>query len=199
MSWFRFYEDTINDAAVQRLPSDKFKAWVNLLCIASKHDGVLPPVADIAFMLRLAEDKVAALLGELHQKGLLDAATGSYTPHNWAVRQFKSDVTDPTAAIRNQRYREKKRNSRNAATGNDRNAAVSVTHLDKTTQNRLEGAAVTGDGLIEVTDEAALLAWDEHLRATTGRTCPRNRRGGWRLPSTWPPGWAHLTVVGRRG
>jgi Helix-turn-helix domain len=42
--------------------------------------------------------------------------------------------------------------------------------------------------LIEVKDEGALAAWDEYGRRTPGKTYPRNRRGGWRFPSLWPPG-----------
>ena len=53
--WFRFYDGALNDAKVQRLPAPLFKAWVNLLCLASMHDGVLPPVADISFSLRIPE------------------------------------------------------------------------------------------------------------------------------------------------
>ena len=82
---------------------------VNLLCVASTHDGVLPPVADLAFLLRpMGEDKVEALLAELHLKGLLDPVEApggaiSYAPCRWSERQYRSDVTDPTAAARMQR------------------------------------------------------------------------------------------------
>src|ERR1700738_1139059 len=75
-NWFRMYDETLNDPKVQRLPGEKFKAWVNLLCVASKHDGILPPLADLAYALRLGEDKIAALLEELAQKGLLDPVAG---------------------------------------------------------------------------------------------------------------------------
>jgi hypothetical protein len=91
----------LNDAKVQRLPGERFKAWVNLLCVASKHDGILPPLADLAFALRLGEDKIAALLEELAEKGLLDPVAGEplrYAPSRWSERQYKSDATDATAA-----------------------------------------------------------------------------------------------------
>jgi hypothetical protein len=133
-NWFRMYESTLNDPTVQRLPGDKFKAWVNLLCVASTHDGVLPPVADLAFLLRpLGEDKVKALLAELHQKGLLDPVEApggaiSYAPCRWSERQYRSDVTDPTAAARMQRYRDRKRNARNGQDRNDRNGDGPIKH-----------------------------------------------------------------------
>ena len=204
-NWFRMYESTLNDPTVQRLPGEKFKAWVNLLCIASTHGGILPPVVDLAFLLRpLGEDKVKALLAELHQKGLLDpveAAGGatSYAPCRWSERQYRSDVTDPTAAARMQRYRERKRNARNGQDRNDRNGDRNGDGPISISRKIPEKSAVTGDGdLVEVTDEQALAAWDAHGRATAGKAYPRNRRGGWRFPTRWPPGHeAQVRPIGR--
>jgi hypothetical protein len=118
--WFRLYDDVVNDPKVQRLPGDKFKAWINLLCIASKHGGALPGVPDVAFILRLTVEKTSALLDELCAAGLIDPlevenGPMGYEPHNWNKRQYKSDTTDPTAPERNRRYRSRKRNDRNAA------------------------------------------------------------------------------------
>ena len=198
-NWFRMYESTLNDPAVQRLPGDKFKAWVNLLCIASTHDGVLPPVADLAFLLRpMGEDKVKVLLAELHGKGLLDPVEApggaiSYAPCRWSERQYRSDVTDPTAAARMQRYRDRKRNARNGQDRHERNGDGPISINRKIP----EQAAVTGDGgLIEVTDEQALAAWDAYGRATAGKPYPRNRHGGWHHPTKWPPGHEAEVVAG---
>jgi hypothetical protein len=109
--WFRFYDDAVNDPKVQRLPGEKFKAWVNLLCLASKNNGVLPPLVDISYTLRLSVEKLSALLDELCAAGLLDPievsdAPMSYEPHNWSGRQFKSDVSNE----RVKRYRQRQRN-----------------------------------------------------------------------------------------
>lgn len=115
--WFRFYDDAVNDPKVQRLPGEKFKAWVNLLCLASKNGGVLPSLSDISYVLRLSEDKISSLLNEFCEKGLLDPvevddAPMSYEPHNWSGRQFKSD-RDPTATDRKRRERDRKRDTEN--------------------------------------------------------------------------------------
>ena len=72
MRWFKFHADLINDPTLHRLPGDKFKTWINLLCITSKHDGVLPPLMDLAFLLRpIGEDKIAALLEEFCERDCL--------------------------------------------------------------------------------------------------------------------------------
>lgn len=95
MRWFRFYDDALNDPKVQRLPGDEFKSWVNLLCLASKHGGSVPPLADTAFLLRMPEKQVAELFGRLATLGLLDEVDGEYRPHNWAARQYASDQSTP--------------------------------------------------------------------------------------------------------
>ena len=56
--WFRLYEEALEDPTVQRLPPPVFKGWINLLCIASKYDGMLPDFKILAFMLRQREDEV---------------------------------------------------------------------------------------------------------------------------------------------
>lgn len=132
--WFRFYDDAINDPKVQRLAGDTFKAWVNILCLASKNEGVLPCLSDIAFALRLDEIQASDLLNQFYKLQLLDEvevpdAPMSYTPHNWNGRQYKSDVTDPTAATRQQRYRNNRRNA-------DRNATVTNTATRTDTEQK---------------------------------------------------------------
>jgi hypothetical protein len=194
MRWFKFHADLINDPTLQRLPGDKFKTWINLLCITSKHDGVLPPLSDLAFLLRpIGEDKIAAMIEEFCEKGLLDSVDGPgvstrYAPRDWASRQY----VDVTAAERAKRYRDGKRD----VTRDARNGDATVTPPDSEQKKRTEQTGVTG--LIEVRDEAALAAWDAHGRATAGKPYPRNRRGGWHLPTRWPPGHeAEVRAIGR--
>lgn len=108
--WFRYYDGALNDPKVQMLPGETFKAWVNLLCLASANDGEIPNLDAAAFALRMSRSKVAALVIELATVELLDAVPGRYyAPHNWNGRQYKSDVTDPTAPERMKRYRRKRK------------------------------------------------------------------------------------------
>jgi len=111
--WFRLYREVLDDPKVQRLDGDTFKGWINILCLASKNDGVLPCPADLAFALRITEQAAHDLLGALHDRNLLDEvvvrdAPASYSPHNWNGRQYKSDA-DLTAPARSKRYRDRKR------------------------------------------------------------------------------------------
>ena len=91
LQWFRFYAEVLDDPKVQRLSGPTFKNWLNVLCLASRGDGVLPPTPDIAFALRMGEKEAAAVVSELRTAGLIDETARGLMPHNWEGRQFQSD------------------------------------------------------------------------------------------------------------
>lgn len=45
------------------------------------------------------------------------------------------------------------------------------------------------DGCLHVIDTFQLEAWDAHGVKTRGKPYPRDKFGGWRFPSKWPPGY----------
>lgn len=47
---------------------------------------------------------------------------------------------------------------------------------------------IADDGSVEVLDQRQLEAWDAYGIAQKGKAYPRNKKGGWRFPSKWPPG-----------
>jgi len=106
--WFRIYDEMLDDPKVQRLPAEDFKGWMNLLCLASRNDGKLPHITDIAFALRETEDAVSTLLERLLNGGLIERRSGGadgmhYAPYRWNERQYKSD----TSTVRVKRFRER--------------------------------------------------------------------------------------------
>jgi hypothetical protein len=110
--WWRAYNEAVNDPKLQLISDALFRAWFNLMCIASGNDGKLPPIADIAFTLRMKTDKAAQILTQLYKAGLLDKTETGFTPHNWNGRQYKSDVSTE----RVKRFRNGKRNVSSAVT-----------------------------------------------------------------------------------
>jgi hypothetical protein len=129
--WFRYYGDALNDPKVQRLSGDLFKAWVNLLCLASQSEGKINSLSDAAFALRLPEAKAGAVVAQLARNGLMDPVTGGYfEPHNWGERQYKTDVTDPTNAKRQKRYRERHAVTVNTVTVTDTRADTEQIQID---------------------------------------------------------------------
>lgn len=109
--WFRFYAEVVNDPKVQKLPCEDFRAWVNLLCLASENGGKIPPLNDVAFSLRMSVDAASTVLERLSSGGLIDRMSGGpdgwhYAPHSWDKRQYKSD----TSTARVKRFRERSEN-----------------------------------------------------------------------------------------
>ena len=126
--WFRVYDELVDDPKVQRLSGDSVKGLINLWCLASRNGGSLPTVDHIAYVLRVRPGKVRALIERLVAAGLIEReADGELYPHNWAGRQFKSDLIDPTAAERQRRHRNTTRNGyRNDERDEDRNGHRNV-------------------------------------------------------------------------
>jgi hypothetical protein len=144
--WFRLDNDVVNDPKVQSLPDVLFRACVNVLCVASKHDGKLPPLRDTAFILRITEAKAAELLTKLCAAGLLDKDGGTFVPHNWDKRQFKSDE-DATAASRSKKYRDKKRDDTVTVTRDaSRDTTVSHERPHTHTQTHTEYSEANASG-----------------------------------------------------
>jgi hypothetical protein len=133
--WFRFYAEALHDPKVQKLDGETFKAWVNLLCLASQHEGKLPAIEDIAFALRLTPDGALTVVERLLNGGLIDRVSGGpngyhYAPHGWIGRQYKSD----TSTERVKRFRDVSRNV--AVTPPDTDTDTEQKEVDKSTSQQ---------------------------------------------------------------
>ena len=112
MQWFRFYNEALDDPKIQKLDGETFKAWINLLCLCARNDGLPHSVNDIAFALRLDFHGCSTVLSRLADGGLLDRLNGGangmhYGVHGWDKRQYKSD----TSTDRVKRFRERSSNA----------------------------------------------------------------------------------------
>ncbi|HWX30137.1 MAG TPA: hypothetical protein VNZ53_22205 [Steroidobacteraceae bacterium] len=153
--WWRAYDDILHDPKVQRLTPPLFKTWFNLLCIASKNEGMLPPIADIAFELHMSEHKAAEFLTALTTAQLFDLrADGKFEPHNWSGRQFKTDVTDPTNAERQKRYRRRHGVTANTVTDKRPDTeAETDTEAEKNSEAYASAPSAREPDLVDVVDE----------------------------------------------
>jgi len=104
--WFRLYDEVLDDPKVQKLSPEHFKTWINLLCLASKNDGILPDAESVSFALRKPFNETSDKLKFLFQSGLLDETKKGLIPHGWSKRQYKSD----TSTDRVKRFRQRSRN-----------------------------------------------------------------------------------------
>lgn len=96
--WFRFYDEVLDDPKVQTLAPDEFKAWVNMLCVASRNGGFLPSIEKLAFAMRCDLTVAERWVSRWLDATLLDKVSGGeggyrYAPHGWSKRQYKSDTS----------------------------------------------------------------------------------------------------------
>jgi len=72
MTWFKFYgTDYINNIDIHKLSFEQKAVLVELWCLGSESDGVLPDNFEIAFRLHYPIDFVEKIVKELFTRGLL--------------------------------------------------------------------------------------------------------------------------------
>ena len=73
MTWFKFYgTDYINNIDIHKLSFEQKAVLVELWCLGSESDGVLPEVFEIAFRLHYPIDFVDKIVKELFTRGWLE-------------------------------------------------------------------------------------------------------------------------------
>lgn len=111
MNWLRLYTDVLDKHKVQTLPGELFKAWINFLLIARQHEGLLPPLREIAFRLHVDDDIAEGWLLSLTHRRLIDETPDGFRPHDWEQYQYDSDSSkERVRKFRAKVQAEKKRN-----------------------------------------------------------------------------------------
>jgi hypothetical protein len=113
--WFRSWASKLDNPKVQRLSDAHYRAWDNLLCVACKYGGVLPPLPDLAFLMRRSRPATARLIEALTRAGLFEKTERGIEPHDWKEWQYKSDVSSE----RVKRHRQRQRDAASAVTETD--------------------------------------------------------------------------------
>lgn len=109
--WFRMYSEIIYNPKVQVLPEALRWRYVALLCLHCNGQYENTPSDEIALALRIDEAEWIETREAFIKRRLIDE-NGRIA--KWESRQYISDLKDPTAAERQKRYRDNKRNERNA-------------------------------------------------------------------------------------
>jgi hypothetical protein len=110
--WFRMYGETIHNTKLLCVTEALRWRYVALLCLHSNGDYLDTPDDEICIALRITDQEWAETKSAFIKRGLLNADGSIY---GWEKRQYISDIKDPTAAERQKRYRDNKRNDRNAS------------------------------------------------------------------------------------
>jgi hypothetical protein len=119
LDWLRLYHALLHDPKVQELPGDDFKGWVNCLLVASQNSprGQLPPLANLAFLLRLSVEQTKGLCGRLVERGLLETVrsvsetgeTRAIEDGPWEIHNFTNRQYDDLSTQRVKRFRARQR------------------------------------------------------------------------------------------
>lgn len=185
--WWRAYDGSIDHPKLLRLSDAMHRAWFTLQCIASANGGTLPPAADIALRLRMKPTKVCEWISHLVAGGLIDNDAGTFRPHNWDERQYKTDTKDPTGASRAKNYRDRKRDAKR----DDRDATVTRERPD-TEQTTEQIDRIVDAGASRFTEGSKALAsalW-KALGIDSPIACPPELAGAdWRAIGWEQAGW----------
>lgn len=105
--WFRLYADVLTSPKVLRLDDHLFAAWIKLLTLASRTDGVLPSKPDCALWLRKSENDMSDIIDVLVERRFIDIMPdGELKIHDWDEFQYRHD----TSTSRVQKHRARKAN-----------------------------------------------------------------------------------------
>lgn len=138
--WFRVYDDIVDDPKVQLLSPELFRTWINVLALASKHGGKLPPLQQIAFSLRVSPTDMQRRLDDLILGGLIDIQPDkSFVPHNWRKRQWLSD----DSGERVKKHRTRKALKQQEKTACNADVTVTVTTPDSESDSNTESDYIT--------------------------------------------------------
>jgi hypothetical protein len=171
-SWFRVYNSLVDDPKVRKLPDGMVTSLLWLWCIAGQNDGVLPPIDDVAFKLRCTTAKAAEIITKLVKAELFDNDGGTFRPHNWDTRQYKTDTADPKGAGRAKKYRDKKRDA-SRVTQRDENVRD-----ERPEQNRAESEQSRADAPRAAVSNSEKVLRSDLMEIFGPSRCPDLSRAG---------------------
>ena len=136
--WWKAPETAFLDRRLQTMRPALFRLWFNLNCVSSWSGGRLPSIEDAAFLLRMSPATFARGLEALEGLGLLSRLGDEIMLHAAAggapegEEDGRARPGPMTAAERTRRWREARRDARDAARDGDCDARdVTVTPLEE--------------------------------------------------------------------
>ena len=103
--WIKLELKTIDDPKMSRMPNYLWRRAIELLMLAGEHgdDGLLGPVPDLAYRLRIEESDLDKSLRTLSEIGIVHE-----TPQGWVVTNFIESQAAIPSTRRVQAYRKRK-------------------------------------------------------------------------------------------
>ena len=93
MTWFKFYgTDYINNIEIHKLNFEQKAILVELWCLGSESDGILPDNFEISFRLHYPSDFIEKIVGELHARGWLEDYQQSASIEKRREEKIREDI-----------------------------------------------------------------------------------------------------------
>jgi len=93
MTWFKFYgTDYINNIEIHKLSFEQKAILVELWCLGSESDGVLPENFEIAFRLHYSIDFIEKIVDELFTRGWLENYSQPTNIEKNKIREREEDI-----------------------------------------------------------------------------------------------------------
>jgi hypothetical protein len=107
--WIKFWIETLDDPKVQILSDHLWRRMIELFLIAGKTNegGKLPPVEEMAWMLRVSIDQVSDDLQELSKVGCPGHKIIAFKNKAWWVVNFNKRQEPAPSVTRMKQYRER--------------------------------------------------------------------------------------------
>lgn len=107
MHWIKLYINNLHDPRMGQLPDRLWRRAIELNLLAGElaAGGRLPPLADMAWLLRLPEEQLAAELQELSGCGVIEPAGEVWVVTGFSERQAPSDSTERVRRFRQKQAR----------------------------------------------------------------------------------------------
>ena len=93
MTWFKFYgTDYINNIEIHKLNFEQKAILVELWCLGSESDGILPDNFEISFRLHYPSDFIEKIVSELHARGWLEDYQQSASIEKRREEKIREDI-----------------------------------------------------------------------------------------------------------
>jgi hypothetical protein len=143
-SWIKLYIEMLDDPQMGRLEAGLWRRATELFLLAGANgnDGLLPPIPDMAWKLRVPVEELSASLQALAEAGVVQE-----TPRGWLVNHFAETQSAMPVEERMRRYRERKKEAtKRNETGNE---AAEVDSSSTSTSDSVSQDAEHPDSLEE--------------------------------------------------
>ncbi|MFH2040136.1 MAG: DnaD domain protein [Chloroflexota bacterium] len=147
--WIKLELKILYDPKMSRMPNYLWRRTLELAMLAGEHgdDGLLGPVADMAYVLRIEESDLDKSLRTLSEIGIVHE-----TPQGWVVTNFKESQAAISSTERVQAYRQRrgvgkkmKRKGNEDETEEERSPSSSTSSVSNSNSSSISNSISTSD------------------------------------------------------